>query len=76
MKKSGSASASSAKALHSGHRSRVRERFARNGFAGMVDYEVLEALLIQILPRRDVKPLAKALLEKMEKEGRRKNLQN
>ena len=49
---------------HSGHRQRVRERFVRNGFDGMADYEVLEALLMQVLPRKDVKPLAKALLER------------
>ena len=49
---------------HAGHRQRVRKRFARNGFDGMVDYEVLEALLMQVLPRKDVKPLAKALLER------------
>ena len=51
------------KSQYSGHRSRVRERFYLNGFGGMLDYEVMEALLINLLPRRDVKPLAKKLLD-------------
>ena len=45
-----------------GHRSRVRQRFLQNGFAGMLKYEVLEAMLMMVLPRKDVKPLAKRLL--------------
>ena len=48
---------------HAGHRSRVRQKFLNNGFAGMLQHEVLEAVLMMILPRRDVKPLAKQLLE-------------
>ena len=47
---------------NAGHRSRVRQRFLMNGFAGMLKYEVLEAMLMMVLPRRDVKPLAKKLL--------------
>ena len=47
-----------------GHRSRVRQRFINNGFAGMLKYEVLEAMLMLALPRKDVKPLAKNLLAK------------
>ena len=49
---------------YTGHRSRVRARFIRNGFDGMEDYEVLEALLMQVLPRKDVKPLSRSLLER------------
>ena len=65
MKSSGKAAISAEKKFpHSGHRDRVRERFIRNGFEGMMDYEVLEALLIYLLPRKDVKPLAKELLER------------
>ena len=65
MTNSGKADPSAEKqSQHSGHRNRVRERFVRNGFDGMMDYEVLEALLIYLLPRKDVKPLAKALLKK------------
>jgi DNA repair protein RadC len=45
-----------------GHRQRLRERFLATGGDGMPDYELLELLLAQAIPRRDVKPLAKALL--------------
>ena len=46
----------------SGHRDRLRERFARAGVDGLQDYEVLELILFRAIPRRDVKPLAKDLL--------------
>lgn len=45
-----------------GHRQRLRERFARNGPDGMDDYELLELLLTLVVPRRDVKKLAKDML--------------
>ncbi len=45
-----------------GHRSRLRERFCRAGLTGFHDYEVLELLLSVAIPRRDVKPYAKALI--------------
>jgi DNA repair protein RadC len=45
-----------------GHRQRLRERFRATGGDGMPDYELLEMLLAMAIPRRDVKPLAKALL--------------
>lgn len=47
-----------------GHRERLRERFLKGGFDGFHDYEVLELLLCFALPRRDVKPVAKVLLER------------
>lgn len=46
-----------------GHRKRLRERFERSGLEGFHDHEVLELLLTFAIPRRDVKPIAKALLE-------------
>ena len=46
----------------SGHRHRLRERFARVGVAGLADYELLELLLFRSIPRQDVKPLAKELI--------------
>jgi DNA repair protein RadC len=46
---------------HAGHRERLRTRAAL-GFAALPDYELLELLLARSLPRRDTKPLAKALL--------------
>lgn len=45
-----------------GHRARLRERFRRAGANGLQDYEILELILFNGIPRRDVKPLAKALL--------------
>ena len=47
-----------------GHRERLRERFREAGADAVSDYELLELLLFRALPRRDVKPLAKSLLEK------------
>ncbi|MBM3608902.1 MAG: JAB domain-containing protein [Alphaproteobacteria bacterium] len=47
---------------YSGHRQRLRERFERSGDEGMADYELLELVLTRSIPRRDVKPLAKALI--------------
>jgi len=46
-----------------GHRKRLRERFIKGSLEGMHDYEVLELLLTYAIPRRDVKPCAKALLQ-------------
>lgn len=46
-----------------GHRARLRERFQKAGTEGLADYEILELLLMQALPRRDVKPLAKQLID-------------
>jgi DNA repair protein RadC len=46
-----------------GHRSRLRDRFRKAGLSGFHDYEVLELLLTFAIPRRDVKPYAKALLK-------------
>jgi DNA repair protein RadC len=46
-----------------GHRDRLRERFREAGTDAVSDYELLELLLFRALPRRDIKPLAKALLE-------------
>jgi len=45
-----------------GHRKRLRERFEECRFDGFLDHEVLEFLLTYAIPRRDVKPIAKALL--------------
>jgi DNA repair protein RadC len=47
-----------------GHRERLRGRFREAGADAVSDYELLELLLFRALPRRDVKPLAKLLLEK------------
>ena len=47
-----------------GHRQRLRQRFLRGGIAALNDYEVLELILSGAIPRRDVKPIAKALIER------------
>jgi DNA repair protein RadC len=47
---------------YTGHRARLRERFLSGGPDALPDYELLELLLFQADPRKDVKPLAKALL--------------
>ena len=48
----------------SGHRERLRERAAKGGLAALPDYELLELYLFRSLRRGDVKPLAKALLQR------------
>lgn len=45
------------------HRTRLRERFLSGGADALPDYELLELVLFRAIPRRDVKPLARALLE-------------
>lgn len=45
-----------------GHRERLRARFLAAPDA-VADYELLELVLFHAIPRRDVKPLAKALLK-------------
>jgi DNA repair protein RadC len=46
------------------HRARLRERFLDGGAAAMPDYELLELLLFRAVPRRDVKPLARRLIDR------------
>ncbi len=47
-----------------GHRDRLRARFAESGADALADYELLELYLFNSIPRRDVKPIAKALIAK------------
>jgi DNA repair protein RadC len=47
-----------------GHRARLRSRLREAGPEALADYELLELVLFRALPRRDVKPLAKALIAK------------
>ncbi len=44
-----------------GHRERLRNRLISRGAGALDDYEILEVLLMAFIPRRDVKPIAKAL---------------
>lgn len=45
------------------HRKRLRERFMTGGAAAMPEYELLELILFRAIPRQDVKPLARRLIE-------------
>lgn len=45
-----------------GHRERLRERFRKAGDDALADYELLELILFRATPRRDVKPMAKAMI--------------
>lgn len=47
-----------------GHRDRLRQRFATAGPEAMEDYELLELVLFRLIPRRDVKPVAKDLIRR------------
>ncbi|MCR9124951.1 MAG: DNA repair protein RadC [Rhodobacteraceae bacterium] len=46
------------------HRARLRDRFAVGGAQAIPDYELLELLLFRSIPRQDVKPLARCLIER------------
>ena len=46
-----------------GHRARLRQRLAKGGPDALLDHELIEYLLALAIPRRDTKPLAKALLD-------------
>ncbi len=45
------------------HRARLRDRFLSGGAAALPDYEMLELVLFRAIPRQDVKPLARLLLD-------------
>jgi DNA repair protein RadC len=47
-----------------GHRERARQRFLEQGLQGFQDYEALELLLLFVARQRDMKPVAKALVER------------
>ncbi len=45
------------------HRARLRSRFMEGGAAALPDYEMLELVLFRAIPRQDVKPLARRLID-------------
>ena len=49
---------------HLEHRARLRARFLDGGPDAMPDYELMELVLFAAIPRRDVKPLAKLLIDR------------
>jgi DNA repair protein RadC len=48
----------------SGHRARLRKRLLSGSDDALADHEVIEALLMTVIPRMDVKPLARMLLQR------------
>ena len=48
----------------SGHRARLRKRLLEGGAEALADHEVVEYLLMTAIPRRDVKPLARSLIQR------------
>lgn len=52
------------KAIHTGHRGRVKEEFLTRGIEGWPDHRVLELLLFYAVPRGDVNPLAHELIDR------------
>lgn len=49
-------------AHYHGHRERLRAKYRDIGDVALADYELLELLLFRLIPRRDTKPIAKALI--------------
>ncbi len=47
-----------------GHRARMRTRLLKSGPDSVADHELLEMVLFLALPRRDTKPIARALLDR------------
>lgn len=66
---SGKRPAKADKPHYLGHRERLRKRFQRAGGEGLHDYELLELLLMYALRQKDVKPLAKDLIERFDSLG-------
>lgn len=52
---------------HFGHRQRLRKRFNEAGIKSLSDYEQLELLLTYAVPRKDMKPVCKRLINEFNK---------
>jgi len=50
--------------IHDGHREKMRKRYLSGGLEPFADHEALELLLTYAIPRRDVNPVAHALIER------------
>ena len=50
--------------VYAGHRKRLRAKFQKSGFEGLLDYEQVELLLTYAVPVKDVKPVSKLLIKK------------
>lgn len=53
--------------IHDGHRERVFNKFAKNGFAGLEEHEKLEIILFFSIPRPDTNEIAHRLIDKYHK---------
>ncbi len=49
---------------NAGHRARLRARLLDGGAEALADHEVVEYLLMTAIPRKDVKPLARSLIQR------------
>lgn len=49
--------------VHDGHRGRLKERFAKTGFDGFHEHEILELILCYSIPNGDINPLAHRLIK-------------
>ena len=52
------------RAIHTGHRGRVKEEFLTRGIEGWPDHRVLELILFYAIPQGDVNPLAHELIDR------------
>jgi DNA repair protein RadC len=59
----------SASSPSTGHRSRLLSRFEENGIQALADYEIVELILAHVIPRKDTKAIAKALLKRYKSLG-------
>ncbi len=50
--------------MHEGHRSRMREKFLKNGGESFLPHEILEMLLFFAIPRSNTNPIAHELIQK------------
>ena len=48
-----------------GYRERLRDKLLKRGAGALEDYEVMEVILMVFMPRRDVKPIAKAMMTRL-----------
>lgn len=60
----GSSSVGKLQPHYIGHRQRLKERYLTCGIGGFQDYEKLELILSYAIPRKDMKPIAKALISR------------
>ena len=52
--------------VYAGHRKRLRAKFQKSGFEGLLDYEQVELLLTYAVPVKDVKPVSKLLIKRFQ----------